>query len=121
MSTSDTESRVAVKTYIPAEQKQIWEDHAANLEMTMSEFIRTMVQSGRSPFTVEGTPSSDANPGGDDLETAILDVLQQGPATFDELSEEIIGELEANLDRTLMEMDAVVVSGRTGQYRLENQ
>lgn len=118
MSTSDAKSRVAVKTYVPAEQKQIWEDHAGEMNMTMSEFIRTMVQSGRSPFTVEPTQTSDANPRGDDLETAIHDILQTGPATFDDLSEQIIGNLEEQLDRTLMEMDHVVVSGRTGEYRL---
>lgn len=121
MSTSDADSRVAVKTYVPEEQKQIWATHADEMNMTMSEFIRTMVQSGRSPFTVETPPSSDANPGGDDLETAILDILRDGPATFDELSESIIGDLEEQLDRTLMEMDQVVVSGRTGEYRLNDQ
>lgn len=118
MSTSDTDERVAVKTYVPTEQKRIWQDHAAEMSMTMSEFVRTMVQSGRSPFTVERTPSADVNPRGNDLETAILEVLQSGPATFDDLAHEIIGDLEEDLDRTLMEMDRVVVSGRTGEYRL---
>ncbi len=118
MSTSDTDSRVAVKTYIPEEQKRIWENHAAEMNMTMSEFIRTMVQSGRAPFTVERTPSSDENPRGDDLETAINNILQNGPATFEDLSDNIIGDLEEQLDRTLMAMDNVVVSGRTGEYRL---
>lgn len=121
MSTSDTDARVAVKTYVPEEQKHLWEDHAAEMNMTMSEFIRTMVQSGRSPFTVERTPSSDGNPGGNGLEEVILDVLQDGPATFDEISDEIIGDLEEQIDQTLMEMDEVVVSGRTGQYRLNDQ
>lgn len=121
MSTSDNDTRVAVKTYVPEDQKRIWENHATELNMTMSEFIRTMVQSGRSPFTVERTPSSDENPRGDDLESVILDVLQDGPTTFDDLSREIIGDLEEQLDRTLMEMDQVIVSGRTGEYRLNDQ
>lgn len=121
MSSTDGTSRVAVKTYIPEEQKQIWDSHADELSITMSEYIRTMVQSGRSPFTIESPPSSDENPRGDSLETAILDILQQGPATFDELSNQIIGELEEQLDQTLMKMDEVVVSGRTGEYQLTDQ
>lgn len=119
MSQSGTDSRVAVKTYVPREQKRIWDEHAEELDMTTSEFVRTMVQSGRSPFTVDEDRSSDGNPRGDELETAILDVLENGPATFDELSEEIIGDLEEGLDRTLQSMDRVTVSGRTGQYSLE--
>lgn len=107
-----------VKTYVPKEQKQIWEDHAAEMEMTMSEYIRTMVQSGRSPFTVEKTRSPDANPQGNDLETAILDNLQNGSKTFEELSKNIIGDLEEELDQALMDLDEIRYSGRTGEYRL---
>lgn len=118
MSQSDTDSRVVVKTYVPHGQKRIWEDHADELEMTMSEFVRTMVQSGRAPFTVDDSRSSDGNPRSDDLQTAILDVLENGPATFDELSADIIGNREEELDRTLQAMDQVTISGRTGQYSL---
>ncbi|MFP4591095.1 MAG: DUF5805 domain-containing protein [Halobacteriales archaeon] len=121
MGQPDSDARVAVKTYVPREQKQLWEDHAENLEMTLSEYLRTMVQSGRSPFEVEKDRSSDANPRGDDLETTIRDILAEGPATFEDLSDEIIGSLEEQLDRTLMEMDKVVISGRTGEYRLVDQ
>lgn len=118
MSQSDTNGRTAVKTYVPRRQKQLWEGHADELEMTLSEYVRTMVQSGRAPFEVETDRSSDDNPRGDDLESAILDALEDGPATFDDLSRQIVGDLEEQLDRTLMEMDRVVVSGRTGEYRL---
>lgn len=119
MSQATKNDRVAVKTYIPREQKTIWDEHAAEMEMTLSEFIRTMVQSGRSPLTVEERRSSDENPGGNDLETAILDILQNEPATFEELSEKIIGELEEELDQTLMNMEEVNIRGQTGKYFLE--
>lgn len=121
MGQSDTDERVAVKTYVPSEQKQLWVSHADELEMTLSEYLRTMVQAGRAPFEVQWDRTSDANPRGDDLESAILDVLEEGPATFGELSDEIIGELETELDETLQAMDQVTVSGRTGEYRLNDR
>lgn len=120
MGQSDTDERVGVKTYVPRDQKQLWDDHADDLEMTLSEFIRTMVQSGRAPFEVEGNRSSDTNPRGDDLESAVIDVLDEGPATFEELCDEIIGDLEIELDETLQSMDRVTVSGRTGEYLLSD-
>ncbi|SNZ04586.1 hypothetical protein SAMN06269185_0611 [Natronoarchaeum philippinense] len=49
-------SRTAVKTYVPAYQKRRWADHADELGMSQSEFVRTMVQAGRSGFS----PSEDA-------------------------------------------------------------
>jgi len=44
-------SRTAVKTYVPAYQKRLWADHADELGMSQSEFVRTMVQAGRSDFS----------------------------------------------------------------------
>jgi len=44
-------SRTAVKTYVPAYQKRLWADHADELGMSQSEFVRTMVQVGRSDFS----------------------------------------------------------------------
>jgi len=44
-------SRTAVKTYVPAYQKRLWADHAEELGMSQSEFVRTMVQAGRSDFS----------------------------------------------------------------------
>ena len=54
--TVDTE-RTAVKTYVPAYQKREWKDHAEELGMSQSEFVRTMVQAGRRGFE---PPESDA-------------------------------------------------------------
>ncbi|MFT4957036.1 MAG: hypothetical protein ACI9EZ_000344, partial [Halobacteriales archaeon] len=45
----DTE-RSVVKTYVPAYQKALWQRQAETLEMSQSEFVRTMVQAGRRGF-----------------------------------------------------------------------
>ena len=43
-------SRTQVRTYVPAYQKSEWESHADELDMSQSEFVRTMVQAGRTRF-----------------------------------------------------------------------
>jgi len=53
-------SRTAVKTYVPAYQKRLWADHADELGMSQSEFVRTMVQAGRSDFSPPEEPAGDA-------------------------------------------------------------
>lgn len=54
-------SRTAVKTYVPAYQKRLWADHADELGMSQSEFVRTMVQAGRRGFSPpeEGSTSEE--------------------------------------------------------------
>lgn len=52
MSESDTD-RVAVRTYVPAYQKERWREHAEELNMSQSEFVRSMVQAGRRGFGTE--------------------------------------------------------------------
>src|SRR6056297_3482271 len=92
MSDSADTSRSTVKTYVPAYQKASWQDHADDLDMSQSEFVRTMVQAGRRGFggARDGdstTPSSDANPQGsdvedeenDDLATTVIDALSETP------------------------------------------
>lgn len=134
--------RAVVKTYVPQQQKSEWKHHADKLDMSQSEFIRTMVQAGRRTFddgdpfeattgaksndqqtnttaTVEGPDPSDATPGVDGLESRVLDALESGPKSWDELLEAIAGDLEADLDDTLQslqESGTVRYSGRTGGY-----
>jgi hypothetical protein len=62
----DTE-RSVVKTYVPAYQKERWQRQAEQLEMSQSEFVRTMVQAGRREFTGfedddDGEDDGDADP-----------------------------------------------------------
>ena len=49
------EDRVSVKTSVPEYQKRAWTENADAMDMTQSEFVRTMVQAGRRGF--EADPS----------------------------------------------------------------
>jgi hypothetical protein len=118
----DTE-RVAVKTYVPAYQKAEWESHAADLNMSQSEFVRTMVQAGRSGFEVNSAEPqhSDADPGGEPLEIRLVDILESGPKDWDELLEAVTADLEDRLDEALgqlQESNTIRYSGRDGGYML---
>ncbi len=121
MSESSATETVVVRTYVPAYQKSRWESHADDLEMSQSEYIRTMVQAGRKGFESddEEPRSPDATPGGSDLETQVLDLLSSGTYNWEELlatvSDDIEGQLEDALD-TLQAQDQVRYSGRHGGY-----
>lgn len=126
----DTE-RTSVRTYVPVYQKEAWVEHADELEMSLSEYVRSMVQAGKRGFEgVEDTPSDktdeepgsdDATPGGEDLESTVLEALADGPLEFDELVEvvaddfrrDVDAELERLEDRELVEHDRL-----DGGYRM---
>ena len=119
--------RQSVKTYVPAEQKRAWKDHADELGMSLSEFVRTMVQGGRRGFTLDETavdeegPSADANPMGRDLENRVEAALGSGPRSWEELVDAVVGEVEDDLEATLDDLqarDRVRYSGREGGYVL---
>jgi len=88
MSEGDTE-RVTVRTYVPKYQRDEWDDHAEDLDMSRSEFIRTMVQAGRRTFGNDDGPfdavldtsgsSADSVAGADGAETSATD--RQLPGT----------------------------------------
>lgn len=121
MAQSSKSERISVKTYVPADQKRAWERHADELNMSMSEFIRTMVQSGRQPFDVERSAEIDATPGVDDVETVVLDVIESGGATWEELTEHVVGDIEAQIEIALTELQqsgTVIHNGRTGRYEI---
>ena len=107
------DERTVVKTYVPRYQKQLWLEEADQLDMTQSEFLRTMVQAGRrdlldgstspeEPSDREETRPPDLNPGGSDLETRLLDVLSSDEyRTWDELVELVIQDFEEELEGVL--------------------
>ncbi|APX96008.1 DUF5805 domain-containing protein [Natronorubrum daqingense] len=120
------DDRVAVKTYVPRQQKEIWSAQADDLEMSQSEFVRTMVQAGRSEFEIPsagdsgGTePGSDA-PADEDFADRILEVLQRsGALDWDDLVEALVDDVEAELDaeiQRLQDDNLVRYSGREGGY-----
>ncbi|GAB3663396.1 DUF5805 domain-containing protein [Halopiger thermotolerans] len=126
------DERVAVKTYVPRYQKEAWQDHADDLEMSQSEFVRTMVQAGRSDFEVPSSGGADnganqaaadtgaADAAGDDFVDRILEVLQrEGVHDWDELVDALIDDVEDDLDAALQRLqdeNRVRYSGREGGY-----
>ncbi|MEF8800425.1 MAG: DUF5805 domain-containing protein [Halolamina sp.] len=120
---------VQVKTRVPNYQRAEWKAAAERLGMSQSEFVRTMVQAGRSGFEVaesrdgdsnpeEGGPSG-TNPGGNRLEDRVLATLSPDEAvSWDELVETLIGDFEERLEETLQSTDRVRYSGREGGYVL---
>jgi hypothetical protein len=135
----DTE-RVTVSTYVPAYQRDRWRADADELGMSQSEFVRTMVQAGRSGFElaesggigdsetggdspnpVEDHPP-DVTPGGNGLKNRVLEVLsREAVVDWDDLVAGVTGDIEERLDEALDELQTenrVRYSGRHGGYRL---
>ncbi|WP_232688478.1 DUF5805 domain-containing protein [Halobacterium zhouii] len=116
--------RAVVKTYVPPDQKQQWTEHAEDLDMSQSEFLRTMVQAGRRDFLsdVEEGGSPDANPRGGGLEDRVLESLSADEVvTWDELVATVSGDLEDRLDETiqsLTEAGQIRHDPREGGYTL---
>ena len=125
MSESDVDTeRVTVRTYLPAYQREEWDDHAEDLGMSRSEFVRTMVQAGRRGFDPDPEqPGSDGpNPGGNGLEDRVLAALREGDSLdWDELLGELTDGVEDRLEETLDELqrdDLVRYNPRDGGYVL---
>ena len=134
MSTDDPETRrTTVATYVPAYQKSEWADHADQLGMTQSEFVRTMVQAGRREFGVpaagrtdDGSADADGSPPTESAVDGFEDRVREALSTnehlsWDELVASLTDDVESRLDETLQELqsaDAVAYSGRHGGYTL---
>jgi|AntDeeMetageno51_2_1112566.scaffolds.fasta_scaffold10897_1 hypothetical protein len=121
MSDSGDTSRKSVKTYVPAYQKSEWQSHADDLDMSQSEFVRTMVQAGRNGFEAGSAEpdSPDPDPGGNALETQVLKLLSADTYSWDELLEAVSDDIESRLDETLEELQSnnrIRYSGRHGGY-----
>lgn len=130
MSEERETDRTIVKTHVPAYQKRIWVDHADQLGMSQSEFLRTMVQAGRSGFEPTGgsaNSSSEATetPDDRDLETRIETILAESDSlSWDGLVAALTDNLEDRLDETLetlQEENRVRYSGRNGGYTLNER
>ena len=125
-----SDDRRSVKTYVPDDQKAIWQEHADELGMSQSEFVRTMVQAGRRGFSIDGAENpvepdpSVSNPGGDDLERRVEAALADGVLSWEELVEALSSNFEDRLEETLESLqddNRVRYSGREGGYRLVDQ
>ena len=126
-------SRKTVKTFVPAYQKDEWKRHADELDMSQSEFVRTMVQAGRRDFEIEPVASdsgsegdaSGGSTGGDpgggaDLEERIVSILSGSDhLSWEELVARLTNDIEDRLDETLQQLQTenrVQYSGRHGGY-----
>ena len=134
---ADGDERTSVRTYVPKYQKEHWQTHADELGMSQSEFVRTMVQAGRSGFeppeaeqsdnsaSAEETEarSPDANPRGNGLEDRVVEALEDEPhCDWEELLAALTDDIEQRLDETLQELQSegrVRYSGRHGGYVLD--
>lgn len=120
------DDRVAVKTYVPRYQKEEWNDHANELNMSLSEFVRTMVQAGRSDLEVpslhDGEPTQADEVDDNRFEERILAALEQNDVLdWDELTDRLINDVENDLDdalERLQDENLVMYSGRNGGYVL---
>ena len=120
---ADTD-RTAVKTYVPSYQKAVWQAHADDLDMSQSEFVRTMVQAGRREFELDPVEPEDSgsDPGGQGLEDRVLEILRdEGAMSWDELLSTVTENIEDALDDALDDLQSenrIKYSGRAGGYTL---
>lgn len=126
-------SRTVVQVYVPAYQRDLWDEHADELDMSRSEFVKAMVQAGRQGFggepaaetlqrTGEGATESDEDA---DLRSRVIDHLETNEClSWEELLKEVSGDIESRLESTLAELQddgTVRYSGREGGYVLESE
>jgi len=130
-------SRTTVRTYVPAYQRDEWDDHADDLGMSRSEFVKTMVQAGRRGFSGADSSQESAvqseraekaddpapDPRGDGLEERVVEVLaREEYCSWEELVEELTGDLESRLESALQALqsnDRVRYSGPNGGYTID--
>lgn len=113
------DERAVVKTYVPADQKAAWTEHADELDMSQSEFLRCMVQAGRRGFDLEPveTGSPAVTPGVDGPKDRVLEVLDAGEYVgFDRLVEALTADIEARVDDLLA---SLVAEGRVRHSNVE--
>jgi len=140
--------RVTVRTYLPAYQREEWDDHAEELGMSRSEFVKTMVQAGRRVFDgeVEVSGETDDNPNtgseasgsgdttddtdgstgvvsGPDLEDQVVEALATDEyRSWDDLLAAVTDDIEDRLEATLQDLQSqgrIRYSGRNGGYTLD--
>lgn len=125
----DRTEQVEVRTRVPAYQKQAWVNDAEELDMSQTEFVRTMVQAGRRELGLREEDenrsearSVGADPQGEPVKDRVVVALEEGPCEWDELVTAVTADLEDQLDAALTELQSegrVYHSGRAGGYVLD--
>ncbi|RXK46592.1 DUF5805 domain-containing protein [Halorientalis pallida] len=117
-------SRSSVRTYVPAYQKEEWERQADRMNMSLSEFVRSMVQAGRQGFEGEvagDSPDDAPTDDGHELETQVVAELRERECcSWDDLVTAVTDDIESELERTLQESPRIQHSPRQGGYVLED-
>jgi DNA-binding transcriptional MocR family regulator len=133
MSSNEEAERVSVRTYVPAYQRDEWDAHADQLDMSRSEYLRSMVQAGRRGFldekagggeqTMNGQSTTDDSAQEGDLESQVVDALAGADyLSWDELLAAVTDDIEDRLETTLQELqatDQIRYSGPKGGYTLD--
>jgi hypothetical protein len=122
-------SRTVVQVYVPAYQRDLWDEHAEDLDMSRSEFVKAMVQAGRRGFggePAEDTGEASGNSATEsDLRSRILDSLEEHEClSWDDLLAEVTGDVESRLDstlKTLQDDGEIRYSGREGGYIIDSE
>lgn len=121
----DTE-RATVRTYVPAYQRDLWDADAEAMDMSRSEFVRTMVQAGRRGFDLredrDDTPAVvvDFERAVRERVLAVLEAVEY--ATHDELHTLVAEDVETAVEDALeglQETNRIVHSPQRGAYRLQ--
>lgn len=122
---SNNDDRVPVRTYVPEYQRDLWDEAADELDMSRSEFVRTMVQAGRRAFdlpTSNQPETADESIDGQEIERQVLELLEDNqPRDWDELFAELTDEIGDALDaalQSLQQANRITHSGREGGYLL---
>lgn len=116
----DTES-VHVQTYIPAYQRDIWDEEAEEMNMNRSEYLRSMVQAGRRAMSGEIALDEDTDKDDDaDLRDDVLEAIRDSDhVSFDVLVNALASDFEGRMDAILDELqndDLIRYNGRHGGY-----
>ena len=116
--------RVQVTVYVTDEQKAAWDDHAEQLGISQSRFIRQMVQAGRRKI-LEGESNPTPHQGrdmGESLEDRIIGILSSSEyLSWDELIDSLTDNIEERLEDTLDSLQSdnrIRYSGKNGGYTL---
>lgn len=122
-------SRTVVQVYLPSYQRDIWDEHANELDMSRSEFVKAMVQAGRRGFggdtveTDEDTPTTSQSEDDLALEEQVLEALEEDCLSWEELVSSLTDDIETRLESTLQELQEqgeVRYSGPKGGYMVES-
>lgn len=117
----DTE-RVSVRTYVPSYQRDVWDEDAEAMEMSRSEYVRTMVQAGRRDFDLDSSEPQSRDPSNEspNLESQVLDLISsKSAAEFDEILAYLTQDIEDQLDEALEALqsrNSIKYSSRKGGF-----